>query len=150
MSLRDKTNDELFRVYTDDLILRVYNEKNLRDTRKLLERFSEHLGIDKSSREAAKSFLVQYAHRKPRTRYSYTEKIKACMIWYREPLDDVKVKVPRSLPPYTEDADIEKLLEAAGRKRSHKGSIERDRLLIKLAWRAGMRRGEIASPKYLL
>ncbi len=67
------------------------------------------------------------------------------MNWYGEPLDDVRVRIPRSLPPYTEDADIEKLLAAIGRKQSHKGSIERGCLLVKVAWRTGMRRGELAN-----
>jgi hypothetical protein len=47
--------------------------------------------------------------------------VKAFMKWYGEPLDDVKVKIPKSLPAYTEDSDIEKLFEAIKNKRSHKG-----------------------------
>jgi len=57
------------------------------------------------------------------------------MNWYGESLDDVRVRVPKSLPACTEDTDIEKLLEAIDLKRSHKGSIRRDCLLVKVAWR---------------
>jgi hypothetical protein len=39
------------------------------------------------------------------------------MKWYGEPIDDVKIKVPKTLPPYTEDDDIEKLLAVIPRKR---------------------------------
>jgi integrase/recombinase XerD len=55
--------------------------------------------------------------------------------------------VPKTLPPYTEDSDIEKLFEAIKNKRSHKGCIERDLLLVEVAWRTGMRRAELAMLK---
>jgi integrase/recombinase XerD len=67
------------------------------------------------------------------------------MNWYGELLDDVRVRVPKSLPAYAEDTDIEKLLEAIGLKRSYKGSNGRDCPLVKVGWRTGMRRGELAS-----
>jgi integrase/recombinase XerD len=145
LSLRDKTNDEIFRLYTDDLKLRLRNEKNLRDTETLLDHFRNHLAGGRPSREEAKAFLAPYSKRAPRTLYRYTQTIKAFMNWYGETLDDVRVRVPKSLPAYTEDTDIEKLLEVIGLKRSHKGSIGRDCLLVKVGWRTGMRRGELAS-----
>jgi site-specific recombinase XerD len=145
LSLRDKTNDELFRLYTDDLTLRLHNEKNLRDTKTLLMHFQDHLSVEKPSREAAKAFLAQYAKRKARTLYRYTQVIKAFMNWYGEPLEDIRVRVPKSLPSYTEDADIEKLLESIGKKQSHKHNIGRDQLLVEVALRTGMRRGELAN-----
>ncbi len=43
--------------------------------------------------------------------------IRGFMKWYGEPIDDVKIKVPKTLPPYTEDDDIEKLLAVIPRKR---------------------------------
>ncbi len=61
------------------------------------------------------------------------------MKWYGEPLD-LKVKVPKSLPEYAKDADIDKLRAAAENKQTHKGTIARDRLLIDLALNTGMRR----------
>ncbi|MFC2032837.1 hypothetical protein ACFLUS_05760 [Chloroflexota bacterium] len=60
MALRDKPNSELFRLYDDDLVLRIHNEKNLRDTHNILAAFSEHLGETVPNAEAAKSFLVRY------------------------------------------------------------------------------------------
>jgi hypothetical protein len=41
---RQTTNDELFKLYDGDLLLRLHNVKNLSDTRKTLERFKEYLG----------------------------------------------------------------------------------------------------------
>ena len=68
------------------------------------------------------------------------------MKWYGEPMDDFKVKVPKSLPPYTEDQDIEKLLSAIGNKKTHKGYIVRDSLMTEPALKTGMRRGETGGP----
>ena len=67
------------------------------------------------------------------------------MKWYGEPMDDLKIKIPKSLPPYTEDAQIEKLIHAIETKKTHKGNIVRDALLVELALKTGMRRGELAN-----
>jgi integrase/recombinase XerD len=67
------------------------------------------------------------------------------MKWYGEPMDDLKIKIPKSLPPYTEDNQIEKLLHAIKTKKTHKRNIVRDILLVELALKTGMRRGELAS-----
>jgi len=75
-------NEELFQRYEDELILRLNNPKNLRDTRKRLDEFLGHLGGRQPSPEIAKVFLKRYANRKHRTRYRYTHMIKAFMRWY--------------------------------------------------------------------
>ena len=67
--LRRMSNDELFRLYDSDLLLRLHNAKNLSDTRKTLERFKDYLGQFPPSPELAKAFLAQYVDRKPRTLY---------------------------------------------------------------------------------
>jgi len=95
--------------------------------------------------ELAKSFLAQYTGRKVRTLYRYTQMIRGFMKWYGEPIDDIKIKVPKTLPDYTEEGDIEKLLAAIPNKRSRKDCIERDQLMVLLAWRSGLRRGELAN-----
>jgi integrase len=145
--LRQMTNDELFNIYDSDIVLRLHNAKNLSDTRKTLARFKDHLGQYPPSPELAKAFLAQFFDRKPRTLYRYAQMIKMFMKWYGEPLNDFKVKIPKSLPPYTENDDIAKLLDAVENKKTHKGVIVRDRLLIELALKSGMRRGELASLK---
>ncbi|HEY94133.1 MAG TPA: hypothetical protein G4O15_04275, partial [Dehalococcoidia bacterium] len=129
MALKDKPNEELFRLYDDDLVLRLNNEKNLRDTRNRLSEFQELLGGAPPTVEAAKAYLIRYANHAPRTRYRYTQMIGAFMKWYGQPLTDVKVKIPRDLPAYIDDEDIEKLLDVVDKKRSHMDTVERDRLL---------------------
>ena len=145
MTLRQKCNDELFELYDSDLILRLRNAKNLSDTRKILAKFKQFLNQFPPSSEIAKAFLAQYADRKPRTLYRYAQMIKALMNWYGEPMNDFKVKVPKSLPTYTDDQDIEKLFKAIENKKTHKGCIVRDSLMTKLALRTGMRRSELAN-----
>ena len=71
--------------------------------------------------ELAKGFLSQYTNRKPCTLARYTATIKGFMKWYGEPMDDFKVKFPKTLPPYTEESDVEKLFQAIENKKSHKG-----------------------------
>lgn len=143
--LRRMGNRELFTLYDSDLVLRLHNTKNLSDTRKILDRFVEYLGNFPPSPELAKGFLAQYANRKPRTLYRYAQMLRVFMKWYGEPMNDFKVKVPKSLPPYTEDQDIERLLAAIGNKKTHKGCIVRDSLMTELALKTGMRRGELAN-----
>ena len=143
--LRRMTNEELFKLYDSDLVLRLHSPKNLSDTRKFLTRFNQYLGSYPPSPEIAKSFLAQYADRKPRTLYRYAQMLRMFMKWYGEPLDDLKIRIPKSLPPYTEDAQIEKLIHAIETKKTHKGNIVRDVLLVELALKTGMRRGELAN-----
>ncbi len=143
--LRNQPNSELARLYDSELVLKLHNAKNLRDTRNALSRFMSDRGGYPPSPELAKSFLAQYTNRKPRTLYRYAQMIRGFMRWYGEPIDDVKIKVPKTLPPYTEDSDIEKLLAVIPKKRSHKGCIERDQLMVLLDWRSGLRRAELAN-----
>jgi len=139
-------NEELFKLYDSDLVLRLHNAKNLSDTRKILSRFLlEHLGGYPPTPEMAKAFLAQYANKKPATLYRYAQMLRVFMKWYGEPMDDFKVKRPKTLPPYTEDSDIEKLFATVENKKSHKGCIARDRLLVRLALKTGMRRSELAN-----
>ncbi|OGN96368.1 MAG: hypothetical protein A2Y89_00080 [Chloroflexi bacterium RBG_13_51_18] len=96
----------------------------------------DSLGAYPPSPELAKNFLAQYSNRKAPTLYRYAQMIKNFMKWYGEPIDDVKIKVPKTLPPYTEDSNVEKVLAVIPKKRSHKGCIERDQLMVLLDWRA--------------
>jgi hypothetical protein len=59
LRLRHMTNEELFKLYDNDLVLRLHNVKNLSDTRKMLTRFKEYLSACPPSPELAKGFLAQ-------------------------------------------------------------------------------------------
>lgn len=142
LQLRHKTNRELFTLYQSELILRIRNTRNLENERRLLGKLAKYLGDYPPSVQLAKGFLAQYAGRKPRTLARYGATVKSFMKWYGEPMDDFKVKVPKILPPYTKDSDVDKVHRAFEDKRTHKGCIVRDTLLIDLAVSSGMRRAE--------
>jgi len=43
-----------------------------------------------------------------RTLYRYAQMIKDFMECYGEPIDDLKIRVPKSIPKYTEDESVSK------------------------------------------
>ena len=138
------SNRDLFKRYDFELLLRLRNKKNLSDTRKILGSFEAFLAERSPTPDLAKEFLAPYSDRKPRTLYRYAQMVKSFMKWYGQPMDEFKVKVPRSLPPYIEDDQIKRLLNAIASKRTHKKSIVRDQLLVQLAVMTGLRRAEMA------
>jgi site-specific recombinase XerD len=145
LRLRNLTNAELLRIYDSELVLRLRNLKNLSDTRKILKRFIDHLENYPPSAELAKSFLALFTHKKPRTLYRYSQMIKAFMTWYGEPIDDLKIKVPKSIPKYTDDSTIDKVRDAIQNKKSHKKTIIRDLLLFDMYRKTGLRRTELSN-----
>ncbi len=142
--LRHKSNEELFELYDSDLQLRVHNARNLEGIRQFLAKFKAYLNGYPPSPELAKGFLAQYASHGPHTFYNYVNHIKSFLKWYGEPLE-LKVRVPRQLPPYTEDKDIEKLFKVIESKRTHKRTIIQDSLLVTLDLKSGLRRTELVN-----
>jgi integrase len=143
--LKNMGNHELFQLYDKELILRLCDANNLTDTRKILARFSELLGSNQASIELAKFYLYQFTAKKPRTLYRYTRMVRMFMKWYGEPIEDFKVRIPKSISPYTDDADIDKLLDAIENKATHKKIVTRYRLLVELALKSGLRRDELSN-----
>jgi len=94
----------------------------------------------------AKSFLSKWSKRKPATLYKYLSIIKGFLDWYGEEID-LKVKLPHQLPEYVEDESIQKLIATIKKKQTHRQSIDRDILLIELAYNSGLRREELANLK---
>ena len=78
--------------------------------------------------------------------HKYVGIVKGFISWYGEDLD-IKVKLPHQLPAYIEEADIYRMLDALAGKKSHKKTIDRDTLLIELAYKSGLRRSELANLK---
>lgn len=68
--------------------------------------------------------------------------IIAFMKWCGEPLEDLKFKVPQSIPPYTDKATVNTVRAAISRKNTHKKSIERDDLLFDFDRQSETRRAE--------
>ncbi|MFC1974257.1 tyrosine-type recombinase/integrase [Chloroflexota bacterium] len=142
--LRTKTNNELFSLYKDELALRIRNERNLERYHQVLAQFQEFLADNTPSPTLAKSFLSKWSKQKPATLYKYTSIIKGFLNWYGEELD-LKVKLPHQMPEYVEEESIEKLINAIKKKQTHKRTIDRDVLLVRLAYNSGLRRAELAN-----
>ena len=106
-------------MYEADLILRIRNEKNLKNILHLLTNFKNFLGSYPPSAELAKGFLAQYTGLKPHTWYNYVGELKRFMAWYGEAIT-LKAKLPKSLPTYHEDQDVEALLAVIQLKKTHK------------------------------
>jgi integrase len=105
----------------------------------MLARFMEYLNGYPPSPELAKGFLSKYANRKPRTLARYSKMIGSFIKWYGEAWD-YKLKIPKTLPAYVEDSDIEKLFNVIETKRTHRGYIVCDVLMTAVALKTGMRR----------
>ncbi|MCP4608383.1 MAG: tyrosine-type recombinase/integrase [Planctomycetes bacterium] len=146
MELRQKTNGELFTLYEGELTFRHRSARGIHEAKRVLNHFRKYIGEYPPTPELAKSFLSTYKDRKATTIARYAAILKVFFKWYGEELD-INIRVPKVLPSYVEQSDIEKLLEAMKSKRSHKSTIERDILLIDLAIHTGLRRSELASLK---
>ena len=144
--LRTKTNEELFSLYKAELTLRIRNQRNLSRYYQVLDQFQEFLAGNSPSSMLAKSFLSKWSRQKPATLYKYLSIIKGFLNWYGEEID-LKVKLPHQLPEYVEDENIQKLIAAIKKKQTHKQAIDRDILLIELAYNSGLRREELANLK---
>jgi integrase len=143
LRLRRMTNGQLFEAYDAELVCRHRSPKGLYEDRRLLGHFKNFLGEFPPTPELGKQFLGQFAARKTATLARYVATLKAFFDWLGEPLN-VRVRLPRTLPPYTEDADVNALLEAIRNKSTHKGTVARDLLLVNLAVNTGLRRKELA------
>ncbi len=142
--LRRKNNAELQNIYEAQLVLRHHNPKGLSEAKRIVGLYFARLKKSRPDPENAAAFLAQFASLKPRTLYRYHSIIKVFMEWYGEKLD-TNITVPETLPGYVEISDIEKLKEAVRSKKTHKGLIARDLLIIDLACKTGLRREELSN-----
>jgi len=133
------SNDELFLKYRPELRLKIHNRINLKNDIALLDKFREFLADARPSPSLAREFISGYYQRSLSTQARYTATIKGFMRWYGEPIDDVKIKVPKHLPQYVKNEQIEKLLSSIRDKKSHKRTVERDLLIVELYLKTGMR-----------
>jgi len=147
LKTRQMSNDELFLKYRPELHLKIHNQINLRCDIALLDKFRDFLGDERPSPSLAREFISGYHRRSLSTQARYTATIKGFMRWYGEPIDDLKIKVPKRLPQYVENEQIEKLLSSIRDKKSHKRTVERDLLIVELYLKSGMRRNELAGLK---
>jgi integrase len=142
LSLRCKTNNELFTLYYEHLKLKLtpgqFDQYTL-----LLNKFWQFLGEFPPSVELATRFLTRYTNHAQATLVRYAGMVRGFMEWYGESLD-LRLAKPKSLPQYVEPDDIERLVDFIRHKNTHKQTVERDILLVRFATLTGFRRSELA------
>jgi len=146
LRLRHLTNSQLFEAYDAQLLSKHPSAKGLYEDRRLLKHVRDFLGEFPPTPEIGKQYLAQFSNRKSATLARYSATLKLFFDWYGEPLG-MKVKVPRKLPNYVEEDDIDRLIEAIKAKETHKKSVNRDVLLVEVAIGTGLRRCELAGLK---
>ena len=147
MAIRNLTNDQLFKEYDNEIVLRLRNPRNLSDTRCMLERYRAFLDGSPPTSQQAKNFLARYANLKPRSLYRYLMMIKPFQKWYGDPILDLKIKIPHELPQYIRESDIDALIKRISTIRSAKNTVEADVLLVLVLRYAGLRREEASELK---
>ncbi|MBI2935087.1 MAG: tyrosine-type recombinase/integrase [Chloroflexi bacterium] len=146
LRLRNKTNQELFGLYEAELALRHRSCDALDEAKRVLGHLAAFLGEYPPSPELATAFLSKFARHKATTLYRYHSIVKTFLAWYGERLE-TRIRVPETLPDYIQPEDLDKLKEAMRSKKTHKGVIERNVLLIDLGSKTGLRRSELANLK---
>ncbi|MFC1905114.1 tyrosine-type recombinase/integrase [Chloroflexota bacterium] len=142
LSLRQKTNHELFELYYDHLKVRLtpgqFDQYTL-----LLDKYHKFLGEFPPSVALPTKFLAGYTNHAQATLVRYVGIVRGFMEWYGESLD-IRLAKPKSLPQYIEPSDIENLIDFIRNKNTHKRTVVRDILLIRFATLTGLRRSELA------
>ena len=143
---RTKPTLQLFTEYYDVLSASRPTQQ-VYENKRVLEKFRATLGEFPPTPELAVQFIASYKNRKITTRARILYILKG---FYRHSgLGEIplKIKEPQHLPQYVHLDDIETLLAALRSKKSHKRSLERDIVLVKTAYFAGLRRGDLANLK---
>ena len=146
LALRKKSNPELFRLWRDNLRLRYRSERALKEAYRVMRNYEAFLDGRPPDAELAKSYLSQFTDRATNTLARYAVLVGQFMAWYGDPLD-LKIPTPQTLPPNVNPADIEKIEEAIRHRKTHKGLIERDLLIVHTLRLTGIRRSELAHLK---
>ena len=103
-------------------------------------------GLQTLSSNSAEKYLSQSAHLKPNSRARYLAYLKSYLHYLGIPFD-MKVKVPKTLPPYVETSDIHRIVEWIKNRKTYRNTIDADLTLVMMAMKTGMRRGELGNLK---
>ena len=128
--------------YLNRLNLQGLSVNYVNKVREFLERYVEE--VRELTPASAISYLSRYARHKPTTRARYTTYLKGFFNFLGIHLE-LRVKVPKSLPPFIAAEDIEKLRTSLLNKKTHKGCGFRDLTLVDTAAKTGLRRSELAN-----
>jgi len=141
LRLSNLQNTELFKLWDNEMILRYRTPNTLHESRRFFGHFYKYLGEFPPSVELGKSFLTSFADCKPATLYRYSALLKQFFNWLGYSWT-VKIRMPKQLPEYIDDKDVDALEEAIKTKHNFKKTIARDLLLVDVDKDTGLRRTE--------
>ena len=142
--MREKSNDELFRLFREALALRYRSERSLKEAERVITKFEEFLGGRTPSVELATAYLTRFLSRKENTQARYGIIISQFMKWYGDPIE-LHIRQPKMLPQVVKGEDVAKLIATVASRKTHRKMLERDLLLVETPRLTGLRRGELAN-----
>jgi hypothetical protein len=119
LTLRTKSNSELFNLYQAELGLRYRSQRALAESIKELSHFQQYLGSYPPNAEIAKAFLGQFKNRKTTTLSRYAQIIGGFMKWYGEPLN-LKIRLPKTLPQAVDSGNVDNIEAAMRNRKTHR------------------------------
>jgi integrase len=146
LELAQYTNEELLNLYvTTELRIKLHNKGNLKSSSSLLKKYLiDYLGGYPPTELNAKSFLSEhFSDRKQSTFGKHYYTLNGFMKWLGHDLD-MKFRIPRTKAKYNEPATIMQLRNKIKAKRTHKGCLDRDLMLIDVKCGSGLRAAEMA------
>ncbi|HEY31737.1 MAG TPA: tyrosine-type recombinase/integrase [Dehalococcoidia bacterium] len=146
MELAQYTNQELLSLYIrTELRNKLHNKGNLESASRLLKKFLvDYLGGYPPTELNAKSFLSEHFNdRRLSTFGKHYYTLNGFMKWIGHDLN-MKVRIPRTVAKYNEPATIMRLRDKIKTKRTHKGCLDRDLMLIDVKCGSGLRAAEMA------
>jgi integrase len=144
--MKEKGNDELFRLFREALALRYRSERSLKEAERIITKFEEFLDGRAPSGELATAYLARFLSRKENTQARYGIIIEQFMKWYGDPID-LHIRQPKMLPQVVKGEDVAKLTATMASRKTHRKTLERDLLLVETPRLTGLRRGELANLK---
>ena len=141
---RSKTNAQLFEEYSD-LVASSKSGVWVYETKRLLKKFLDDLGDYPPSIELFLHFFQCFSKLKPSTRQRYYFVYSSFFAWYSGEKLPFNIRVPKSVPQKVDDFELGKLVAAVRSKKSHKGAVERDVMLVETIYHGGLRRSEAAN-----
>ena len=146
LSLRKKSNPDLFKLWKDKLRLKYRSERALKEAFRVLGNYEAFLDGRPPDAELANSYLSQFTVRATNTLARYAVLVGQFMTFYGDALN-IKIHTPQTLPPDVNPEDIAKIEEAIRHRKTHKRLIERDLLIVHTLRLTGIRRSELAHLK---
>ena len=138
-------NKRLFSLYRYLLFPFLLKTTNRQAILNVLNKLEQYFCGHQPTPKLASKFLVQYANKKPSTRRLYERVVRGYMEWQRELSDTGNLSPFNTSEIRITEESLEHLLSTLKNKKSHKSLIERDSLLIELAWKTGITRRELAN-----